>query len=70
MIERLYHLFNNLSFAQFSHDTRAIQARHIRHAKRQMIDSTGLSDEHYPTFYGGDFSNVRTLLDHMKSPIF
>ncbi|KAJ3492307.1 hypothetical protein NLI96_g25 [Meripilus lineatus] len=46
-----------VGFNEFSHDTRAIQAHHIRHAKRQMIDSTGLSDEHYPTFYGGDFSN-------------
>ncbi|PSR94097.1 hypothetical protein PHLCEN_2v4525 [Hermanssonia centrifuga] len=46
-----------VGYSEFSHDTREIQARHIQHAKRQMIDSTGFDDEHYPTFYGGDFSN-------------
>ncbi|THG99644.1 hypothetical protein EW026_g2760 [Hermanssonia centrifuga] len=47
-----------VGYSEFSHDTREIQARHIQHAKRQMIDSTGFDDEHYPTFYGGDFSNA------------
>ncbi|CDO72907.1 hypothetical protein BN946_scf185002.g92 [Trametes cinnabarina] len=43
-----------------SHNTRALQARHVEFAKRQLSDtqsSDGFKDEHYPTFYGGDFSN-------------
>ncbi|KAL7283566.1 hypothetical protein ACG7TL_003001 [Trametes sanguinea] len=43
-----------------SHNTRALQARHVEYAKRQLSDtesSEGFKDEHYPTFYGGDFSN-------------
>ena len=51
-------------FMQFARDTKEIHARHIQHAKRQMIDSTGFLDEHYPTFYGGDFSNVCGLRWH------
>ncbi|KAI0797673.1 PhoD-like phosphatase-domain-containing protein [Abortiporus biennis] len=47
-----------IGIREFAHDTKAIQDRHIQHAKRQMIDSTGFSDDHYPTFYGGDFSNA------------
>ncbi|KAH9901602.1 PhoD-like phosphatase-domain-containing protein [Cubamyces lactineus] len=44
-----------------SHNTRALKARHIAFAKRQsQLDDTrsshGFTDEHYPTFYGGDFS--------------
>lgn len=46
---------------QFSLNTRAIEARHIAHAKRQVISAGGFDDEHYPTFYGGDFSNVSYL---------
>ncbi|KAF8879717.1 PhoD-like phosphatase-domain-containing protein [Infundibulicybe gibba] len=44
---------------QFSHDTGAIQKRHIQHARRQMPveDATPFKDEHYATFYGADFSN-------------
>ena len=42
-------------------NTRAVEARHIAHVKRQVINAAGFDDEHYPTFYGGDFSNVRYL---------
>ncbi|KAF7796682.1 hypothetical protein EIP86_007865 [Pleurotus ostreatoroseus] len=44
-------------YSEFSHDTGAIQARHVAFTKRQIESSTGFEDEHYPTFYGGDFSN-------------
>ena len=47
---------------QFSHDTKAIHERHIALAKRQTVGSSGFTDEHYPTFYGGDFGNVTTIL--------
>ncbi|KAI0636767.1 PhoD-like phosphatase-domain-containing protein [Trametes polyzona] len=43
-----------------SHDTRSLQARHLAFAKRQLADtqsSEGFEDGHYPTFYGGDFSD-------------
>ncbi|KAH9857089.1 PhoD-like phosphatase-domain-containing protein [Lenzites betulinus] len=43
-----------------SHNTRSLQARHLEYAKRQLSDtesSDGFKDEHYPTFYGGDFSS-------------
>ncbi|PIL24184.1 hypothetical protein GSI_13937 [Ganoderma sinense ZZ0214-1] len=45
-----------------SHDTRSLQARHVQFVKRQQqlsdtISSDGFTDTHYPTFYGGDFSN-------------
>ncbi|KAI0780724.1 PhoD-like phosphatase-domain-containing protein [Trametes elegans] len=43
-----------------SHNTRSIQARHAEYVKRQLSDtesSDGFEDEHYPTFYGGDFSS-------------
>lgn len=49
---------NDVASKQFSRDTREIQARHIQHAKRQMESAVGFEDEHYPTFFGGDFSNV------------
>ncbi|KZT28455.1 hypothetical protein NEOLEDRAFT_1175772 [Neolentinus lepideus HHB14362 ss-1] len=42
---------------QFGHDTREIRARHVR-AKRQLESASGFSDQHYPTFYGSDFSNT------------
>lgn len=42
---------------EFSRDTNAIHTRFIRHAKRQIGDATVFDDEHYPTFYGSDFSN-------------
>ena len=45
---------------QLGYDTRRI---HARHAKRQLEleieDAGGFVDEHYPTWYGADFSNVR-----------
>ncbi|EIW60084.1 uncharacterized protein TRAVEDRAFT_145154 [Trametes versicolor FP-101664 SS1] len=43
-----------------SHNTRSLHARGIAYAKRQLSDtesSDGFKDEHYPTFYGGDFSS-------------
>ncbi|TBU35768.1 PhoD-like phosphatase-domain-containing protein [Dichomitus squalens] len=45
-----------------SHDTRSLQARHVQFVKRQhqlddTVSSNGFTDEHYPTFYGGDFSS-------------
>ncbi|PIL24183.1 hypothetical protein GSI_13936 [Ganoderma sinense ZZ0214-1] len=50
-----------------SHNTHALHARHVAFAKRQIDGPTppqlgdtqsseGFVDEHYPTFYGGDFS--------------
>jgi len=42
---------------QFARDTREIHARHVQHARRQVVGATGFDDEHYPTFYGADFSN-------------
>ncbi|KAF8885980.1 PhoD-like phosphatase-domain-containing protein [Infundibulicybe gibba] len=44
---------------QLAHNTREIQKRHVQHARRQMdvADATKFDDEHYPTFYGADFSN-------------
>ncbi|EIW60085.1 uncharacterized protein TRAVEDRAFT_35844 [Trametes versicolor FP-101664 SS1] len=51
---------------QLSHDTRSLQARHLAFVKRQLADtqsSDGFKDGHYPTFYGGDFSNGDPLDD-------
>ncbi|THH20670.1 hypothetical protein EW146_g707 [Bondarzewia mesenterica] len=42
---------------QFSRDTREIHERHVRNARRQVISASTFKDEHYPTFYGADFSN-------------
>lgn len=42
---------------QLAHDTRSIQKRYLAHVRRQVQDATPFSDEHYPTFYGSDFSN-------------
>ncbi|KAI0065426.1 hypothetical protein BV25DRAFT_1913479 [Artomyces pyxidatus] len=42
---------------QFAHDTNEIHARHVQHSRRQVQDAAGFDDDHYPTFYGGDFSN-------------
>ncbi|OCH85316.1 hypothetical protein OBBRIDRAFT_891256 [Obba rivulosa] len=50
-----------VGYPQFSHDTRKIEARHVRNVKRQVVGSEGFVDEHYPTFYGGDFSNSAFL---------
>ncbi|KAI0664599.1 PhoD-like phosphatase-domain-containing protein [Cubamyces menziesii] len=50
-----------LNQPQLSHDTATLQARHLELVKRQWFSDTESSknfkDEHYPTFYGGDFSN-------------
>ncbi|KAI0035945.1 PhoD-like phosphatase-domain-containing protein [Vararia minispora EC-137] len=58
------HLDRNLAYhspfenhPQFARDTREIHARHVAHARRQAISAEGFDDQHYPTFYGGDFSN-------------
>ncbi|KAJ7470691.1 PhoD-like phosphatase-domain-containing protein [Mycena latifolia] len=42
---------------ELSHDTNELQARHFRNFRRQNTDAAPFSDEHYPTFYGSDFSN-------------
>lgn len=42
---------------EFSRDTNAIHTRFVGHAKRQLGDATVFNDEHYPTFFGSDFSN-------------
>lgn len=56
---RLVGVINGLlTYLQFARDTKTIQKRHIQHAKRQMANSTGYTNEAYPTFYGQDFSNV------------
>ena len=54
---------------QFSVNTRALEKRHIEHVKRQTLPdipgaeaAASFDDEHYPTFYGGDFSNVSTFM--------
>ncbi len=44
--------------AQHGLDTKSIHARHVQQSKRQIIDATPFKDEHYPNFYGSDFSNV------------
>ncbi|KAF8274942.1 PhoD-like phosphatase-domain-containing protein [Lactarius quietus] len=41
----------------FSRDTNAIHTRFVRHVKRQFGDATVFNDDHYPTFYGSNFSN-------------
>ncbi|KAI0372865.1 hypothetical protein BV20DRAFT_990204 [Pilatotrama ljubarskyi] len=49
-----------LNTPQLSHNTRALRARHLSFVKRQLSDTQsadGFTDEHYPTFYGGDFSD-------------
>ncbi|TFY78407.1 hypothetical protein EWM64_g5606 [Hericium alpestre] len=42
---------------QFGRDTRELHARHLRNGRRQVQAASAFDDEHYPTFYGGDFSN-------------
>ncbi|KAJ3798698.1 PhoD-like phosphatase-domain-containing protein [Lentinula aff. detonsa] len=46
---------------QLAIDTKQLAKRHIAHARRQTEDATGFVDEHYTTFYGGDFSNSPTI---------
>ncbi|KAJ3888700.1 PhoD-like phosphatase-domain-containing protein [Lentinula edodes] len=49
--------------SQSAIDTREIAKRHIAHARRQTgtEDASLFVDKHYPTFYGGDFSNSPTI---------
>ncbi|KAJ3726149.1 PhoD-like phosphatase-domain-containing protein, partial [Lentinula raphanica] len=42
-------------------DTNELAKKHTAHSRRQTEDATGFLDEHYPTFYGGDFSNSPTI---------
>ncbi|KAJ4001349.1 PhoD-like phosphatase-domain-containing protein [Lentinula boryana] len=46
---------------QLAIDTKQLAKRHTAHARRQTEDATGFVDEHYSTFYGGDFSNSPTI---------
>jgi alkaline phosphatase D len=46
---------------QFGLNTREIHKRHEQHVRRQLADSGKFDDEHYATFYGGDFSNVCSI---------
>ncbi|GJE95207.1 alkaline phosphatase D family protein [Phanerochaete sordida] len=53
-----------IGYEDFSVNTRALEKRHIEHVKRQSLPeipdteaAASFDDEHYPTFYGGDFSN-------------
>ncbi|CAA7271763.1 unnamed protein product [Cyclocybe aegerita] len=40
---------------QLAHDVAALRDRSLE--RRQTIDASGFKDDHYATFYGGDFSN-------------
>ncbi|KAJ6547488.1 PhoD-like phosphatase-domain-containing protein [Mycena capillaripes] len=42
---------------ELSHNTQELQSRHLQHVRRQNTDAAPFSDNHYPTFYGSDFSN-------------
>ncbi|KAF9457170.1 PhoD-like phosphatase-domain-containing protein [Collybia nuda] len=46
---------------QLSHNLQEIQARHSQLSRRQLKDASGFRDSHYPTFYGGDFSNSAVI---------
>ncbi|KAF8893591.1 PhoD-like phosphatase-domain-containing protein [Infundibulicybe gibba] len=65
-VQATVHLDRNLAYRSpfFSRDTRAIHKRYAQHARRQMAvtDATKFDDEHYPTFYGADFSNVKPFV--------
>ena len=50
-----------LLISQLARDAQAIEKRHAQFAKRQTQDASPFEDNHYPTFYGGDFSNVSCL---------
>ncbi|KAF8921371.1 PhoD-like phosphatase-domain-containing protein [Mucidula mucida] len=41
-----------------AYNTTVIQKRHLEHVRRQLGDAQAFEDNHYPTFYGGDFSNT------------
>ncbi|KAF8868870.1 PhoD-like phosphatase-domain-containing protein [Infundibulicybe gibba] len=58
------HLDRNLAYRspfadvpELARDTKTIEKRHVRHVKRQTVGATPFHDEHYPTFYGSNFSN-------------
>ncbi len=53
-----YHLSLTTSCIQLAYNTTVIQKRHLEHVRRQLGDAQAFEDNHYPTFYGGDFSNV------------
>ncbi|KAJ6496607.1 PhoD-like phosphatase-domain-containing protein [Mycena vitilis] len=42
---------------EMSHNIDELQARHFQNVRRQTADAAPFSDNHYPTFYGSDFSN-------------
>ncbi|KAF9053604.1 hypothetical protein BDZ89DRAFT_938697 [Hymenopellis radicata] len=46
------------SCIQLAYNTAAIQKRHLEHVRRQLGDAQAFEDNHYPTFYGSDFSNT------------
>ncbi|KAK0483555.1 PhoD-like phosphatase-domain-containing protein [Armillaria novae-zelandiae] len=46
-----------LDVPQLGHDIDALHKRHVQHVRRQIQDAGKFDDEHYVTFYGGDFSN-------------
>ncbi|KNZ74214.1 Alkaline phosphatase D [Termitomyces sp. J132] len=43
--------------ASLAHRTDLIAKRAFAHVRRQVTNASDFSDDHYPTFYGGDFSN-------------
>lgn len=49
---------SSLIISKLAVDTQAIQERQIQHVRRQYVDAESFQDHHYPTFYGGDFSNA------------
>lgn len=47
-----------LDAPQLGHDIDNLHKRQVQHVRRQIQDAGKFEDEHYVTFYGGDFSNV------------
>ncbi|KAJ7273638.1 PhoD-like phosphatase-domain-containing protein [Mycena haematopus] len=50
-------------YPELAHNTKELQARHIRHVRRQNTDAAPFNDDAYPTFYGSDFSNSPFVWD-------
>lgn len=46
-----------VGYPEFAHDTYSIHARHLENVRRQVADASKFEDDHYATFYGGDFGN-------------
>ncbi|KAK0228472.1 PhoD-like phosphatase-domain-containing protein [Armillaria fumosa] len=46
-----------LDVPQLGHDIGNLHKRQVQHVRRQIQDAGKFEDEHYVTFYGGDFSN-------------